>query len=359
MRNDGLARSAGFVWHEACHNVAAWAVVSLGCITLVAGLALAVSRDGVRRAGTAFSVMAELDGAGRDVVRVVAQERGLLPSAFCDSLGSMSVARSSFGITPGPRLRLANGVVASSFVVTPGAARYLRPRSPNAGSMIGKVLARKAGLTEGSWLSFGIRRRAAGPEARTVSLISGSERSRSFDDAALLVKPPTGGSSECWVEAVRGGSGQLSSAIGNLGPSGVRIAVVPLRPDLAVRGDPEATLRRLPGELNTLTAGLVSAVIVLAFWFIRRQEWALYRSFGTQRPVVLGIALVEWIALAAVPLAIGTAWGVATAGANLDERAYRLGATNAAVALLVSLCAVPLWATYLRVASVVGTLREA
>lgn len=360
MGLDRLIRLGGFIAHEARENVVAWAGVALLGAAMVAGLALAVSHRGVRLAGAAYAEVARLDSAGRNVLRVVADGGGKLPSRYCDSLGHIAVTRSAFGLSTGPRLRLANGVVASSFVVTPGATRFLRVTPRGHETYIGAGLARRAGITEGGWTSFATARSLVSPGGvREISVVTDADRTRSFDDAVVVLKSPSSGvSDECWVEAAPGASALLSAAIGNLSADGARISVVPLRPDLPSGADQESELRGLPGELSAVSAGLLSTLWVLAIWFVRRQEWALYQSFGIRRRAMIGIALSEWAVLAALPLMLGTAWGVATAGTHLDGRAYRIGLANGAVALALSLVAVPLWCVFLHRSSVARTLRE-
>lgn len=348
-----------FILAEVHANIRAWWLAVLVGVVVVAALAGTATVQTVSRAAEAYNNQVEMEEAGRFVIRVVPLRGHRLTAGYCDSLAGRHGVKTAFGIADGPLVRLPTGHQAATVFVTQGFAQFFpTPPAPDA-VYAGAALRRAAGLQRFSWVQVpAIRGFSASSSLVEAAVLAESRRSTSFDDALMVVIPPSERAVEaCWVETKASTTASVAAGIGNVSSDGARVNIGPLRPELENQTPPEEVLRILPGDSTTLVVGAGSALLLVMWWYVRRQEWALYRSFGISNARLLLLAILEWLSVIAVPLVVGIAWGVAAAGSNYFRGAYTIGLANGLVVLLLSCLAVPGWAIWLQRASIARVLR--
>lgn len=356
----GTMRRGWFVLEEAAANIIAWAMaVCLVIFTIGFASALATTRN-ITTAANAYNEIERMDTAGRHVLVVSPAIPGeSLIASYCDSLRNRGGIKTAFGVGSGPIVKLGNGYNAPVMFTTKGFADFVSAPPTPTGLYVGASLAKLAGIENDSWVSLPrITGLNVARSVQVASTLSQSTRTANFDDSLVVVIPPTEiAVDECWVETESPVPQGITGSIGNVANNGLHTAIRPLKADLANRTEPEVTLAAVPGDLTSIMVGAGAAVILLAWWYIRRAEWALYRSFGIGTVRLVGVASAEWLTVIALAQIIGAFWGTAIAGTGHYYSAYLLGAKNVVMSVLVSAIAVPLWAGWLSRASVARVLR--
>lgn len=336
-------------------------MLTIPLMTVAVALGAGVTWTTVDTADRSVREIRELDTAGRDVLRLLPVSSDTLPAALCHALQGVDGVDVAYGMGAVDQARLATGVLVTTQEATAGARRYLRlppPRWPGAQVLTGATLSEREGFVSGGWLQFAADQTtiAAGQVARTTTLAQ-TARTTAVDDSVILELPLRGAATECRIEPVAGARLDVAAALPALAASTAETRVLPLRPDIETEDEPDRRLASIPGNLTTVGAGAVTALLVLAWWYVRRAEWALYRTFGLRMPAIGAIALLEWAIVCGLPLVVGGAWGIAASTPGSVDIAYELAALNLAAAGLISVAVVALWTAYARAFSAALALR--
>lgn len=352
---------ARFLVAEARSNVLAGSVVAL-LVVIVAGLAsgLLVSTT-VRTAANALDRQSYLDASGRQVLRVLPTGREQVSAAFCESLGALDGVRSAFGLLHGPRARLANGVLTSTQAVTTGFAQYASAPAPllewDRWVYVGSSLALRAGVADAGWAHVIAGTQQGGSSVMRVRVLPPTVRNQEVDDTVVMMLPVAGAVAECRVDPEAASRTSIVIGIPALAPAGQPVVVQPLRPDIERNREPENQLADLAGSLLAYSTGALCGLCCLGWWYVRRVEWALYRSFGLGFSSLALLAVLEWAMVTGAPMAIGAAWGLAVARPGTSSSAYHLALWSLAIAIALSLSIVGIWVAYLRRSSTAQALR--
>lgn len=350
----------GALAREALANVRAWGALSVVIVLVAAGLGAYVTWSSADVAQRSMVEAGELDEAGRQVLRLVPDE-GLLPAAACEALRANDAIAAAYGVGQVTQARLASGALVTVQDATDGVWDYLslvQPGSTDLWVISGASVSEREGLVDAGWLAFGDGGppSTAGQLVQTTVLDAGP-RTGNLDDSIVVTLSTTGLAAECRVEPVDGARDELVAGLAASVGGAATVRTLPLREDLEAVDEPERLLRAVPGNLATLGAGGIVGLLVLAWWFVRRAEWALYRTFGVGTAGVAAVALAEWVAVCGLPLVVGGLWGIALTEPGSVDLAYELAGLNLAIAGLVALAAVGLWCAYSRVASSALALR--
>lgn len=348
-RNFRIRRRVGLSVQEALGNVRGWLTVATLIAILAAAVGAAITSHTVHSAEADVTQIETLQLEGRHVLRVVPQA-GRIDSAFCDGLQANSAVLSSYAVLEVRQVGLTIGQAVTTQLVTAGFLRYFDVASHAVpGSMpraiVGSTLAGRLGIVDGGWIAFNTDAPLGlAGQVVTTQVLPQTLRSTSVDDSVVIVHAPTMGATECIVEPQPAARTDLAASIDAL--ASVAVDVLPLDPDIAAQTEPDRRLAALPADIVTLGGSGVAILALLAWWFLRRAEWALYRAFGMRSGALVGIAVAEWTGVIAIPMLIGGAWGIAFTRTGTAELAYHLGIDNLAVALVISSAAVGVWSAY-------------
>jgi len=278
------------------------------------------------------------------VLRVDAVDRSL-PATHCDGLESFALIRAAFGVISTRQLRLSTGTTVTVQEVTPGFGRFVgTPGTAQAASrdaLVGGTIAARIGATDGGWLSFDVPSSRLAAAVLTTDVLAVSPRTSAFDDSVVITQP-----------AARA---ELAGSLGAVAPE--RVTISAYRPDIETETEPDRRLAALPGNLLTIGGAGLLALTLLGWWFVRRAEWALYRSFGVGALGLVGVAVTEWAIAVGGPVLAGGMWALAASDVSVELVAVQLGLANLAVTVVASFLAVGLWIAYVPRASVNILLR--
>jgi hypothetical protein len=153
--------------------------------------------------------------------------------------------------------------------------------------------------------------------------------------------PPRGGTYECLVESEPGARARVEAVLLGWFP-GTATAVTPyfLLPDTGRTPQQEAGART-SAWFPLAAAGLV-ALGMLAWWVIRRSEFALYGVMGLGRDGLVLMLLAEWAMLCLLPGSIGLANALGSSAALLADAAVAQAAVLDVLRYLASIAIVPL-----------------
>lgn len=357
MRSRG--RVLALALSEATANARVWAIltVPLGALSLMLGAGLTWST--AEAANDSLTEIEMLRSTGRHVLRVIPVGEKMLPAAFCEQLRSVRSIHASYGVGPVGQTLLSTGVSVTTQQATAGIWDFLDvlPIDNGArGALTGATVSDRNGLVDGGWLEFADLRGDGVAEVAQTRVLELSPRTTSFDDSVILDLPLSAEVSECRVEPVAGTRIDVATALAALTPAEA-VAVVSLRPDIEDVDEPDRRLMALPGSLATGGAGVVGGLGILGWWFIRRAEWALYRTFGLSLTAIWLLASLEWFIVCCAPMVIGGLWGIAATTTGTADLAYRLAAFNLIAALLIALATTALWGGYIQAFSTNLALR--
>lgn len=357
----GWLRTLRLLGAEACANTRAWATLAIPFGLLSLGLGFVVTWPTVTTAERSIAEITALDEGGRQVLRVVPPQGTPIPAGFCDRLQALDSVAAAYGIGEIEQARLSTGALITVQEATAGIDNYLHlSRTEYAGTtaLAGSSVSERNGFVDGAWVQFGelAPPTLAGRFAQTV-VVDQSERTTNLDDSLIVDLPLSGSAIECRVEPVPGARLDLAGGLPALSSSGDRLEVAPLRPDIETEDEPDRRLAGLPGNLATLGSGILLGLVMLSWWYIRRAEWALYRTYGLSTAALGVLGLLEWALVCALPLVVGGLWGIAATTPGSIEVAYRLAAANLVITGLVSATAIGLWTAFTRAFSPALALR--
>jgi hypothetical protein len=334
--------SGEVIVREAYANVLAHRVLA-GILVLIAAVAplIAVTLDLVDLHGS-VEHEGELVARGSTVFSVTAVDRDFLPAARCDALGTLTGVTSAGGITAVDQVHsaLADRRFLSLVSATPGLAFVLWPgTAPVDGVVVGAAIGSELGLVAGAVLPI-----AQADAIRTLSVgavADPSTRSADYDLLVLQSVPPRGGTHECLVESEPGARARVEAVLLGWFP-GTATAVTPyfLPPDTGRTPQQEANERT--SEWFPLAAAGLVALGMLAWWVIRRSEFALYGVMGLGRDGLVLMLVTEWVMLCLLPGSIGLANALGSSAALFDAPPVVQAATLDVVRYLASILIIPL-----------------
>lgn len=356
--------NARFLLREPWSNVTGWKAVALLIAIASAALGAGVAWSTVTTADRSLGEIAVLEETGRHVLRVVptgGSAGGRLPGAFCDGLQSIDAVRASYGLVDTDQLRLVTGELVTRQRVTPGVLGYLHREASSAAEpalLIGATIASRLGAVDGSYVRFAADAPAEiSSRTSRAGVLASTPRTDDLDDSVIEIVAPTEPVSECRVEPEPSAKAQLAAALPALAPADSDVEVVALRPEIETQDEPDRRLLVLPGDLATRGAAMLAGLVLVAWWYIRRAEWALYRTFGMSTRAMGALAVLEWLIVCAAPMLLGGLWGIAVSTPGAEDVAYRLAGMNLAVAILLTAVAPGLWAAVGRLSSTNLALR--
>jgi hypothetical protein len=281
----------------------------------------------------------ELTARGAMVFSVTTADRRPLPAARCDELGSVAGISSAGGIT---RLELVHSALPDgrflSFAsATPGLAAVLWPGvAPRDGVVVGAAIASELGLVAGATLPL-----EYGVELEVGTVAAPSTRSPDHDLLVLESVPPVGNTFECLVESEPGARARVEALL--LGWfSGAATAVTPyfLPPDTG--RSPQAEVNERSSAWFPVAAATLVGLGMLAWWAIRRAEFALYGVMGLDRRGLLRMLVAEWAVLCLLPGAVGLVNALGASGALLLEAPVARAAALDVTCYLAAIVVIPL-----------------
>jgi hypothetical protein len=292
---------------EAVANVLAHRLLSAIVVAIAAIVPLCAISIGILDTAAIGARDQQLIDRGSHVFVVTAVDRAELPAARCDELNSVSGVGSAGAIVDVEQAhaRLPDFRYLALASVTPGLPAIYWPRgvtAADAGVTAGASVAEDLGLVPGALLPV-----AVGGEPRDLPIAVVSEpspRAQQHDLALVQVVPPAGVTLECLVEARPGAARAVEAALIGWFP-GVTTTVTPF---LAAPDTGRTPQQEFDARLSLwlpVAAGALVALVVLAWWTIRRAEFALYAVMGL-RPAGLALMLaIEWAVLCLLPAAVG------------------------------------------------------
>lgn len=348
------------VWREAKSNVASSpiaAAVIRAASFLVAGMLCWASTTA---ADAALDAARTLDHEGRQLL-VVSRETGDagVPAAYCEALRRLPGVVASGGADTASTVRLTTGQDVPIQIVTPGFLAVLdEPITAGPALRLGGTLADDLGANDGP--SRIVIADGAEPETVVVAPLPIGPRTGSIDDSLVAVAPPLGTVDTCIVEPEVEARAGLVASIASLSPPTVPVIVLAFREDLERDRSPERDLARVSGGPLTLVVAALLALTLMAWWYARRQELTLYRTFGLAGRHLRALLMFEWILVVFLPAVAGAAW--ATWFADRREPltiAVGSGLANVAVALLASAASIGIVAALVQRVGVVRSLKGA
>ncbi|HHC08741.1 MAG TPA: hypothetical protein ENK55_08490 [Actinobacteria bacterium] len=290
---------------------------------------------------------ARFDASGGHVV--IATNDDGLPVARCVALADLDgvVAAAALDQAGPVETNLAPGTLFQTGRTTTGALRlFTTDPHPTVAAVadrwvLGRAAADELGVEAGMWL-------AVDDAARQVGAVIDTEaRNPQVARWILHVVPPTGTTTQCWVEYAPGArSGRIELLDTRFADTGDQLVVRPwIRLDEFSR-DPLTELAQRPQRAAWVAAGLLLAASVWSATWLRRAHIGLYRAVGTGPAGLLVLGAVE----AALPLLVGgiagalwaaAAWAAATGHTPQPDQAL-IAARTAASTLLVAVAAAPL-----------------
>ena len=334
--------SSDVIVREAYANVLAHRVLS-GILVLLAAVAplVAVTLDLVDLHGSVEREH-ELTARGSTVFSVTAVDRTPLPAARCDALGTVTGVASAGGITTVELVHsaLADRRFLSLVSATPGLAPVLWPGTPAVdGVVVGAAIGSELGLVAGAALA--IVRADAVHTLPVGAVAPASTRGSDHDLLVLQSVPPRGGTYECLVESEPGARESVEAVLLGWFP-GTPTAVTPyfLPPDTGRTPQQEANERTtvwLP-----LAAAALIALAMLAWWLIRRSEFALYTIMGLASDGLVLMLFTEWAMLCLVPGSIGLANALGASASLLGDAPVAQAAALDVLRYLACIAIIPL-----------------
>lgn len=350
---------------EAVTNLWTWRAITIpltlimsilvgGYFTSTAGSVSASEQDAINK-----------DLAGRYVITVGADGQPI-ESTICERMRNVDGVLTSFALadeyTPH---RLGNKVRASVADVSPGFIDYvdagMNLQGQKSSVLIGADIAERAGLVTGAHVRLEAENPiAANQESNTdhqVVVIDRTVRTGLSDDLIATVNADSFLARYCIVESRPGASADIATGIRALVPGG-SASVNAL--DAALEDDrtPETSIRSAIGGPVVWMAGLLFSLIPLAFWYVRRAEWALFFAFGVNMRWHTIATVVEWLLLVALPVTLGVAWAIVLSPATTSWLGFKIALLNVGSILTLSLIVIPLWLAYLRFSSVLQSLKD-
>lgn len=343
---------------EAWSNLWAWRTVTIPfaiLIAVISGFTLLRTANDVASAQRSAR---SLDEQGRQVL-FVRSAGSTLSARSCERVRSSGSVRTAFALaaeTEVVRTSLGSRVtlleVSPSFVdFVETLATTVRPDSV----LVGESLAERSGLVDGALLSV---ERDGTTRIERVTVLSRSPRTGFFDDAVVVIDASDFGAERCVVEAEPGHRPSISESLPSLFAANPPAVVEPFDPVLESNTTPERELAASGGDVGVVGAGLLMGLLVLASWYVRRAEWAIYRSLGLRLVGIAAMALIEWIVLIGVPIASAGLWTTLAAPTDTGSTPVSIGAWNLVAAASVAFLAVPAWITYAALASTLQELKD-
>ena len=325
-------------WTEARANVASAGLPVL-LIRLVAFAAAAgLSWVSITAADHAIDAAARLDDDGRQLLIVNARSASdPVDAGYCARLAGLEGVRTSGGTLVEGNVRLASGQDVPLVRVTSGLSKVVAPtlRRPSP-VLLGGTLAGEVGIP-----SAGARVGVVGDDdvvdVATAVPLPVTGRSESFDDGLLVVDASLEQVDTCYVEPSPRERDAVIAAIGSLAPPDRPVVVVPFRDDLERDRSPERDLARAAGGPLSAVIAVVLGLVPAAWWYARRQELVLYRTFGLAIGQLRLLLAYEWLATVGVAVVAGTAWATWATGSQDPARlAVTTGLLDAGAALAAS-----------------------
>ncbi|TFD00504.1 FtsX-like permease family protein [Cryobacterium sinapicolor] len=251
--------------------------------------------------------------AGTNTLSVAGENRGPISAARCDQLNAISgvisaggvVSRASVNVAsrPNESLELVRGTVGLAAIFWPG--DQLDP-SKSVAFVSGSRNAVTFGITEGAPIAFS---KVADQSTTTTIVLSQiaapSTRKTALDSAFFEVVPPVGSIVECLVEASPGARDKVESILVGWFPLTSATSVSPY---FQLTDPGSTTEQKLHDRLSQhfpLAALIVTFTTVIAVWYSRRSEFALYRSLGLKKVQFLLLLVLETVVLVFVPIHLG------------------------------------------------------
>jgi len=246
---------------------------------------------------------------GLSTISVTSVDGHALSAASCDAMNSISAVEAAGGAIRTDEVAVANAASPVKVrYVTPGylAAAYPAEQLRGKTSIAGEDLKKEIGLTDGSALAVTTPTHDRGLHvavaATSPSRLSGINRD------VLIAVAPSGGVSECLVQASDGQATLVSSLVGPFFPE--PIVVRPFLQADAVDRDPATELANRWSGI--LWMGIAASVILLVVigWAARRQETALYRLLGFDRRSLGAVVAFETLVTTVVPAQLASLWAL-------------------------------------------------
>ena len=331
--------SRAMIAREAYANVLAHRALSsiLALIAAVAPLvALTVE---ISEVSGSLQRQSELAARGENVFSVTSIDRSPLSAARCDALGTVSGVAAAGGVTSVEQLSTGVGEARSVALVsaTPGLPSVYWPdASPHAGTVAGAAVARDLGLVDGAFLP--VRARDPIPIA---AVAQPSPRSSDFDLIVARRVPPRGGTDECLVESEPGARQRVEAVLlGWFPESATAVAPYFLAPETG--RTPQAEVSGRVSAWFPLAAAVLTGFGMLAWWVIRRSEFALYGVLGLDPRGLALMLVVEWGILCLLPGAVGLANSLGASAALLVEPPVVHAAALGVARYLAAISVVPI-----------------
>jgi hypothetical protein len=263
----------------------------------------------------------QLTDRGAHVLVVMTTDGSDLPAARCDELNSVSGVLSAGAVIGADRVDAALPDLRRITVLsaTPGLPAIYWPGDPpprDAGLAAGASVAADLGLVAGAVLPV---TGDGGPRDLPIASAPGhSPRAQDNDLVLVQVVPPIGRTTECLVEAAPGAARSVEAALVGWFPGGA----TSIQPYFSVPETGRNPQQEFGSRLSLwlpIAAGVLVALTVLAWWAVRRAEFALYAVMGLRPPGLALMLLTEWTVLCLLPGCIGVANALGAAAGWLDR----------------------------------------
>lgn len=250
---------------------------------------------------------------GSNVLVATRTDRQPFPGQVCDGLSSVTGVKYAGGLVSTDDVTMDNSpsLPVQVLTATPGYAGVLWPSLPyqvaRADSVFaGSAVSERLGIRAGGFASFA---KAGTRETVRVDAVGApSSRRATSDDVLLRVVPVTNAVTECLIESHPGfADGVRAATDSQLGSDFLSFA---LFDDDSEGSTPQ---QRLDNRLSIFTPAAAFALIALlltAFWFIRRADFALYRVLGARRRQLAAAFALEWLLLVILPGSVAATLGL-------------------------------------------------
>lgn len=280
----------------------------------------------------------QLEARGASVFSVTASDRTPISALRCDALGSVTGVRSAGSVVAvdDAHSSLPGGRHVPLLSATPGLATVLWPELLlDDGVAVGAGIADDLGLVPGSSIAT---TRGILP---VTAVAPPSSRNADHDLLVVQQVAPRGTTRECLVESEPGARDGVEAVLVGWFP-GVPTTVVPyfLPPDTGLSPQEELA-SRLSAWVPLAAAGL-AALAMIAWWVIRRPEFALYSVLGLGTNGLALMLVAEWAVLCLLPGAIGIVNALVASSASLTIPAVAQVAAADTASYLASIILVPL-----------------
>lgn len=296
---------------EAVKNLGSTVALSATVAVLSMAIGVAVPTATAIEVGSIERDARRATSAGINVMSVTVENRGPISAARCEDLGRVSGVLSAGGIVARESISLITRPHEALELIraTPGAVRVLWPNQrtqASASSVIaGSIVATLHGLGENSILGYRVARGSEVNYAIVGATAPASARGERLDNTIVIASAPVGVVTECLVESMPGARDDVLLALEGWFPRDAGVVISPFYlPDSSWSSPDERLETRMSQQFPLLGAVALTAA-VLAVWFARRADFALYRHLGMSRRRLLLMQVAEAVMLVILPASLG------------------------------------------------------